>query len=153
MKLLLKNYKAALITLFAIASFIICLGFTVARLLEVERALRTDGMYTNMWVVTQAQFEAAILAESLARKAAGQSIATQEQEPEFRINILISRLAVLVEGPQGQAIEAVGLAGDLRQAYLQLTLAEPLLRGGRSTSSRFVAWTNVRSCIHAAGCR
>jgi PAS domain S-box-containing protein len=129
MKLLLKNYKAALITLFAIASFIICLGFTVARLLEVERALRTDGMYTNMWVVTQAQFEAAILAENLARKAAGQSIATQDQEPEFRINILISRLAVLVEGPQGQAFEAVGLAGDLRQAYLQLTLAEPLLRG------------------------
>jgi PAS domain S-box-containing protein len=129
MKLSLNSYKTALIALVAIASLIACLGFTVTHLFEVERDLRTDGMYTNIWVVTQTQFEAAILAESLARKSANESFTSPDQEPGYRANILISRLAVLLEGPQGQVFESLGVMGDLKQAYLQLTLAESLLRG------------------------
>ena len=125
----LNNYKTGLVTLVAITSLVACLGFTVARLFEVERDLRTDGLYTNLWVVTQTQFEAAVLAESLARKAANESFATQEQEPTFRTSILISRLAVLVEGPQSQVFERIGLLGELKQDYLHLTLAESLLQG------------------------
>ncbi len=109
MKFGLNSYKTALVTLVAITSFVACLGFTVARLFEVERDLRTDGLYTNLWVVTQTQFEAAILAESLARKASNESFATQDQDPTFRTSILISRLAVLIEGPQGQVFERIGL--------------------------------------------
>jgi PAS domain S-box-containing protein len=129
MKLSSNSHKAALLTLVAIASLVASLGFTVARLFEVERNLRTDGTYTNMWVITQTQFEAAILAESLARKAAGESFSSHEQEPSYRSTILISRLAVLVDGPQGRVLEQIGLMGDLKHAYLQLTLAEPLLQG------------------------
>ncbi|MDP8921028.1 MAG: hypothetical protein M3O00_19540, partial [Pseudomonadota bacterium] len=125
----LNSYKTALVTLVAITSLVACLGFTVARLFEVERDLRTDGLYTNLWVVTQTQFEAAVLAESLARKAANESFATQEQEPTFRTSILISRLAVLVEGPQSQVFERIGLLGELKQDYLHLTLVESLLQG------------------------
>jgi PAS domain S-box-containing protein len=125
----LNSYKTALVTLVAITSLVACLGFTVARLFEVERDLRTDGLYTNLWVVTQTQFEATVLAESLARKAANESFATQEQEPAFRTSILISRLAVLVEGPQSQVFERLGLLGELKQDYLYLTLAEPVLQG------------------------
>ncbi|MDP8918002.1 MAG: ATP-binding protein [Pseudomonadota bacterium] len=80
-------------------------------------------------MVTQTQFEAAVLAESLARKAANESFATQEQEPTFRTSILISRLAVLVEGPQSQVFERIGMLGELKQDYLHLTLAESLLQG------------------------
>jgi hypothetical protein len=86
-------------------------------------------LYTNLWVVTQTQFEAAVFAESLARKAANESFATQEQEPTFRTSILISRLAVLVEGPQSQVFERIGLLGELKQDYLHLTLVESLLQG------------------------
>lgn len=100
MKFRLQHYKAALVTLVAIASLVVCLAFTVARLFEVERELRTDEMSTNSWFVTQAQFEAAILAESLARAAANEGFADPEQAPGFRTTILISRLAVLLEGPQ-----------------------------------------------------
>jgi hypothetical protein len=112
------------------ASLIVCLGFTVARLFETERELRNDGTYTDVWFVTQAQFEAAILAESLARAAANESFATPEQAPSFRTSILISRLAVLIEGPQERLMESLGLSGDLKHAYLQLTIAEPILQSG-----------------------
>lgn len=130
MKLSLNSYRTALVTLVAIAVLVTCLGLTVARLFEVERDLRTDGMYTNLWVTSQTQFEAAILAESLARAAADESFTVDEQEPGYRATILISRLAVLVEGPQGEVLKALGLMGDLKLAYLQLTLVEPLLKDG-----------------------
>src|SRR6478609_1597999 len=102
MRLNLHSYKAALVTLAAMASLIVCLGFTVARLFELEREFRTDAMYANTWYVTQAQFEAAIFAESLARAAGGETFASSEHAPSFRADILISRLAVLLEGPQGR---------------------------------------------------
>ena len=129
MRLSFNGYKAATVTLLAIAGLVVCLGFTVVRLFEVERSLRTDGMYTNIWLVTQTQFEAAILAESLARKAADANFSSPDQEPGFRADILISRLATLLEGPQGKFLEEINLAGDLKQSYVQLTLAEPYLHG------------------------
>jgi signal transduction histidine kinase len=129
MQFRLNSYKGALVTLVAIASLIVCLGFSVVRLFEVERSLRTDGMHTNIWLVTQTQFEAALMAESLARKAANEIFSTPDQEPSFRANILISRLASLLEGPQSKIFEEIHLAGDLKQAYLQLILAEPYLHG------------------------
>jgi PAS domain S-box-containing protein len=144
MKLFLPSYKAAIVILFAIASLVVCLGFTVARLLDVERELRTDGMHTNVWMATQAQFEAAMLAEGLARKAARQNMAAPEEDPAFRITILISRLAVLLEGPQGEIFTSLGLMGDLRQAYLHLTIAEPLLQSGIEPESAALLQAEAR---------
>jgi PAS domain S-box-containing protein len=110
------------------ASLIVCLGFAVVRIFEMEHELRNDGTYTDVWFVTQAQFEAAILAESLARAAINESFDAPEQAPGFRTTILISRLAVLLEGRQEKLMESLGLSGDLKHAYLQLTLAEPILQ-------------------------
>jgi PAS domain S-box-containing protein len=130
MRFSLHNYKTALVTLLATASLIVCLGFTVARLFEMEHKFRNDGSFTAVWFVTQAQFEAAILAETLARVGANESFSTPEQQPLFRSNILVSRLAVLLEGPQGKLMESLGVTADLKQAHTQLTTAEPLLRDG-----------------------
>jgi PAS domain S-box-containing protein len=135
MKVGLNGYKAALVTLVAIASLVVCLVFTVVRLFEIERDLRTDGMYSNIWFVTQAQFEAAVFAESLARKAGGEDPLPEDQSPAFRADILISRLAVLLEGEQGKILKDTGLLGELKQAYLQLTLTEPQLQGGMTPQS------------------
>ncbi|WP_262032207.1 hypothetical protein [Microvirga sp. Mcv34] len=128
MRLTFKNYKAALITLAAIAVLAVSLTFTVWRLLNVEEDLRREETHANLWQVSQTQFEASILAESLARAAAGETFADREQTPEFRLAILISRMAILMDGLQGQVIEKVGALGSLRDAYLQLTYAEPLLK-------------------------
>ena len=128
MRLNLHSYKAALVTLAALASLIVCLGFTVARLFELEREFRMDRTYSNHWYVTQAQFEAAIFAESLARAAAHETFANPEQAPSFRADILISRLAILLEGPQGLLMQQLGFESDLKHAYLQLTMADTVLQ-------------------------
>ncbi|MGO4526573.1 ATP-binding protein [Microvirga sp. 2MCAF35] len=129
MRLNLSNYKAALVTLVAIAVLALSLTFTVWRLLNVEEDLRTEETHANLWQISQTQFEASILAESLTRAAIGEAFPDREQAPEFRLAILISRMAVLLEGMQGHVIEKVGSLGTLKEAYLQLTYAEPLLKG------------------------
>lgn len=101
MKTKLQNYKAVLIMLVAIAGLVACLVFTVARLLYVETDLRSEDSQTSLWQITQAQFEATLAAESFARSAAGEAFSTPEQEPAFRMAILVSRIAVLLEGPRG----------------------------------------------------
>lgn len=141
----LKNYRTALVTLVAIASMIACLVFTVARLVEVENDLRTEDTHTNLWQITQTQFEASLLAQSLAREAAHETFADVEEAPEFRIAILISRLSVLLEGPQGHLVQQLGHLSDLKAAYLQLTLAEPLLHERLDPASAL----QLRSQAHA----
>jgi PAS domain S-box-containing protein len=128
MKFSLQNYKSSSIALLAMAVLAACLAFTMMRLSAVEQELRTEGTYTNLWQISQTQFEATVLAESLARAAAGETFARPDHAPDYRLEIFISRLGVLLEGQQAQIIERIGLLGDLKQAYLQLTLAESLIR-------------------------
>jgi len=108
MRFSLHHYKTALVTLLATASLVVCLGFTVARLFEMEHEFRNDGSVSTIWYVTQAQFEAAVLAESLSRAAANESFSAPEQQPGFRTSILISRLSVLLEGRQGKLMDDLG---------------------------------------------
>ncbi|MGO4705373.1 ATP-binding protein [Microvirga sp. 2MCAF38] len=122
----LKNYKSAILSLVAIATLTVCFALTVARLLHVETDLRSEDTHANLWMVTQTQFEAVLLAESLARSAAGEVIADPEQTPKYRLAILISRLSALLEGSQAQLIDRLGDLSDLKNNYLQLTLAESL---------------------------
>ncbi len=123
-----RNHKASLVTLLAIASLAACLIFTVSRLFDVERELRSEDTYTNLWQFSQAQFEAALLSESLARVAAREEFSAPEEEPAFRVAMLISRMAILMEGGQGEAVEKLGLMPDVKESYLQLTMAEGLLQ-------------------------
>jgi PAS domain S-box-containing protein len=130
MKLNLQSYRTSLVTLVAMAGLVACLVFTVARLLNVESDLRSEDTHTNLWQITQTQFEATLFADSLTRKAAGEASVDAQAEPNFRLAILMSRLAVLLEGPQAQVIDKVGMLGALKQSYLQLSLAEPSVANG-----------------------
>ncbi|SCY79861.1 PAS domain S-box-containing protein [Microvirga guangxiensis] len=132
MKLNVKNHKAGLVTLLAMAVLAICLSFAVARLFNIERDLRSEDTHTNLWMISQSQFEAVLMAESLARYAGGETGTQLEQTPEFRLAILISRISVLLEGPQAEVINKVDLLGDLKTAYLQLTLAEKMVDSNMS---------------------
>ncbi|WP_114946817.1 sensor histidine kinase [Microvirga calopogonii] len=148
MRLNLNNYKAALVTLAAIAVLALSLTFTVWRLLNVEEDLRTEETHANLWQISQTQFEASILAESLARSATGETFSDREQAPEFRLAILISRMAVLLEGMQGQVIERVGALGGLKEAYLQLTYAEPMLKGHVDPQAALLLRVQVRDLAY-----
>jgi signal transduction histidine kinase len=127
MKLNLHNQKGALITLLAMVVLAGCLAFAVSRLFDVERDLRSEDTHTNLWQISQTQFEAVLLAESLARAAGNEVYSDDTQTPGFRHAILISRLAVLLEGEQARVIDRIGALGDLKQAYLQMTIIEPVM--------------------------
>jgi PAS domain S-box-containing protein len=127
MKLKLRNYKASLITLAAIGVLAISLTFTVWRLLAVGEDSPTGDSYSNLWEISQTQFEASVVAEALARTATGESFATPEETPGFRLAILIRRLSVLLEGEQKDLIGKVGALKSLQESYQRLTDAEPLL--------------------------
>jgi PAS domain S-box-containing protein len=148
MKIKLRNYKAAVVTLAAIAVLAISLAFTVWRLLNVEQDLRTEDTHTNLWQISQTQFEASIFAEVLARTAAGETFADPEQAPAFRLAILISRLTVLLEGPQGKVIDRVGELESLKESYLRLTHAEPLLEKGIDTQTATMLRVQVRDLAY-----
>ena len=108
MKLKLRNYKASLITLAAIGVLAISLTFTVWRLLAVGEDSPIGDSYSNLWEISQTQFEASVVAEALARTATGESFASPEETPGFRLTILIRRLSVLLEGEQKDLIGRVG---------------------------------------------
>jgi PAS domain S-box-containing protein len=127
MKLKLRNYKASLITLAAIGVLAISLTFTVWRLLAVGEDSRAGDSYSNLWEISQTQFEASVVAEALARTATGESFASPEETPGFRLAILIRRLSVLLEGEQKNLIARVGALESLQETYQRLTDAEPLL--------------------------
>jgi PAS domain S-box-containing protein len=127
MKIKLRNYRGSLVILAAIGVLAISLTFTVWRLLDVEEDSRADDSNSNLWEISQTQFEASVMAESLARAATGETFASPEQTPGFRLAILISRLSVLLEGEQKKLVVRVGALESLQEAHLQLTDAEPLL--------------------------
>ncbi|MGO4386287.1 ATP-binding protein [Microvirga sp. 2YAF29] len=128
MKLITQSRNGGIITLLAMMILIGCLAFAVSRLIEVERDLRSEDTHSNLWMISQTQFEAVLLAESLARATSSQAILDEEQTPSFRFTILISRLGSLLEGDQAYVINRIGLLGDLKQVYLQIIMAEPLLQ-------------------------
>ena len=127
MKLRLRKYEASLITLAAIGVLAISLTFTVWRLLAVGEDSPTGDSYSNLWEISQTQFEASVVAEALARTATGESFAAPEETPGFRLAILIRRLSVLLEGEQKDLIGKVGALESLQESYRRLTDAEPLL--------------------------
>jgi PAS domain S-box-containing protein len=138
MKIKLRNYKGSLVILAAIGVLAISLTFTVWRLLDVEEDSRAGDSYSNLWEISQTQFEASVMAETLARAAMGETFASPEQTPGFRLAILISRLSVLLEGEQKKLVVRVGALESLQEAYRQLTDAEPLLERaiGAQTATR-----------------
>jgi hypothetical protein len=104
MKIKLRNYRGSLVILAAIGVLAISLTFTVWRLLDVEEDSRADDSNSNLWEISQTQFEASVMAESLARAATGETFASPEQTPGFRLAILISRLSVVLEGEQKKLV-------------------------------------------------
>ena len=130
MKLKLRNYKTAVVTLAAIGVLSISLTFTVWRLLGVEHDSRVGDGHGNLWEISQTQFEASILAETLARAAMGEAFASPEQTPGFRLAILISRMSVLLEGEQRELMVRAGALEALEGAQRQLAALEPVLEKG-----------------------
>lgn len=99
----------------------VCLGFLGLagwQLVQLERQMRIDATENMIWVFGQAQIEAVNLALALADEAAPAQI-------ETRFDVLLSRLALLEEGPQRRFLEDAGLSQVLAGWRSALTALDP----------------------------
>lgn len=103
-----------------------CMVFATWRLLKVEDHSQLIVTENYLWFVTQAQYDGVRLAESLARMAAGDSIAAGET-PKERLDILLSRLDLFMSGPPRRVLEHSGSFSRISEIAQGLQSLEPRL--------------------------
>src|SRR5690606_30006005 len=94
----------------AIAIFVVLLAFSLMRLSDIERNMRIEATQNMLWVISQAHISSLQLSEAIADNAAGEA---DHAQTELRLNIFLSRLALLDDGPQRRRMEALGALAPL----------------------------------------
>ena len=100
----------------AIGLFFVLLFFSLLRLSEVEKDMRSNVDENMLWVITQAQVAAHRLQEAVHFEATGRS----DARPEQRLDVLFSRLTLMDEGPQRRYIQALGFEPLLDESLQRL---------------------------------
>ncbi len=95
-----------------ILAFVVLLSFSLLRLSDIERSMRIEAPQNMLWVLSRAHVASLQLDHVVARLALEDS---DPAELALRHNVFLSRLALLGEGPQQRAMEALGLADALAQ--------------------------------------
>lgn len=96
----------------------------LARLAEVQHDMRNNVSSNMLWVVTQTQAEGLALSAALHGYAAGNTTA---QQLEKQHNLLQSRLALLLDGPQQRYLNQYELFDGLSDLARQALAMETLL--------------------------
>jgi PAS domain S-box-containing protein len=122
-------FRSSIVVLVALASLVGCLGFVTFRLLQADRTFRISDEGT-LWMVTQAQYEAALFGRALALVAAGQEPATSEDDLVHRYTVLMSRVDVFIDGPLARAVSIDGNLAEIRKTHEALLTAEPAIEAG-----------------------
>lgn len=94
----------------AIIIFVVLLAFSLMRLSDIERNMRLEATQNMLWVISRAHVSSLQLGEAVARSVAG------EVDPagmELRLNVFLSRLALLDDGPQRRRMELLGASASL----------------------------------------
>ncbi len=107
----------------AIFTLVAFLMFTLLRLFQLEQAMRAHVDENMLWVVTQAQVAGHRLSDDVHRFLHG----ARDADPALRLDILVSRMALLDDGPQRRYLKAMGLDGVLDDALVHLNDIEPVL--------------------------
>lgn len=93
-----------------IVVFVALLAFSLMRLSDIERNMRIEATQNMLWVISRAHVSSLQLAETVAGSVTG------EVDPallELRLNVFLSRLALLDDGPQRRRMEALGVTAPL----------------------------------------
>lgn len=106
-------YAVPSLVIVALTAF---LAFALVRLFQVEQAMRVNVDENMLWVVTQAQVASHRLDQAVNRRAVGDS----DVDPELRLDILSSRLALMDEGPQRRYLTAEGVEPRLDEALTRM---------------------------------
>ena len=112
-------------TILSIVGMIACIVFVSVRISESDRLLRK--IESHVWLTTQAQYDCLRVAEALARLAAGDVIESEEQRPDYRMGILLSRFEMFKEGPQRRLFERLDTLDVIQRLHARLQTLEPRL--------------------------
>ena len=112
-------------TILSIVGMIACIVFVSIRISESDRLLRK--IESHVWLTTQAQYDCLRVAEALARLAAGDVIESEEQRPDYRMGILLSRFEMFKEGPQRRLFERLDTLDVIQRLHARLQTLEPRL--------------------------
>lgn len=93
-----------------ILAFAVLLVFALIRLLDTEAEIRRSQGDNMLWSISQAQSAALLLDVAVSQKS---SIPDSEVDIARRYDVLLSRLALLTEGPQARYMEELGMGASL----------------------------------------
>ncbi|MDF2094783.1 sensor histidine kinase [Aquibaculum arenosum] len=98
--------------------------FALTQTSSLERDMRISATENMLWVVSQTQMEVLLLAN-----AAADLEGTSATTVEHRYDMAISRLNLLLQGPQQRYLQEIGRAGDVRSLHARLLEQDPLQKG------------------------
>ena len=120
-------YGLVMLTAFLIVAAI----YTSSLILQRQAALREVSRYNATWLVSQAALEVSRLTAALA--AFGDpGTATDADEVQLRLDIVLNRVRILTEGDQGQFIQG---RTDLRDTLSELDAAIDFFRSHHRCAS------------------
>ncbi|MCZ4352823.1 ATP-binding protein [Roseovarius aestuarii] len=112
------------LTLAAVFLFAVLMVFSMFRMFEVENAMRVNAEHNMLWVLHKGEVAALRMAETMAL---AENNATDQDQISLRFDILLSRIALLNDGPQRRFVEGIGLAKELDDLTLTLEEIQPLI--------------------------
>ncbi|MGO2133275.1 MAG: ATP-binding protein [Halomonas sp.] len=104
--------------------FALLLTFSLIRMFDIEKDMRTEAEQNMLWVLHQAEVAALRLGETAALAALGEA---QQSEVSLRYDILASRMALLGDGPQRRFIEHIGFDSGYARLARALDGIAPLV--------------------------
>ncbi len=117
------------------ALIVICLGLLVvaaANIVRIERQMQISATENMTWTFGQTQIEALNLAVALSNDA-------DPAEVQLRVDLLVSRLNLLRDGPQWRFLQQAGLAEGLTGWRERLLALDPAEDGDRAVLAEHVA--------------
>jgi signal transduction histidine kinase len=116
----------------AVLAFVVLMGFALSRLVEIERDTHSSSGEGIVWALAQTQYEIQrlLLATTPGRHATPDQI-------DLRVDMVLSRLALLQDGPMAARIAEAGRAGVVARAAADLLALEPLIAGSGDRVERY----------------
>ncbi|MTJ05660.1 MAG: PAS domain-containing protein [Sediminimonas qiaohouensis] len=118
-----------LVPLAAVVVFAVLLTFSLIRMFEIENAMRVEAEQNMLWVLHQSEVSARRLSETAALADLG---AAGADDLSLRFDILVSRVAMLTDGPQLRFMQRIGYAEDLEWLTGTLDALAPMVAGFRA---------------------
>lgn len=110
----------------AVVVFTILLTFSLIRMFEIENAMRVEAEQNMLWVLHQSEVAALRLTETAALADLGEAT---PDDLLLRFDILVSRFALLNDGPQRRFLEKNGFSDDLDHLSGTLASIAPMIAG------------------------